>query len=285
MSIVLHSNAVQTAAWYYKTATIIDWANDVNAKHGDPDYDCMGCCCLKSRSFLCPLSEPLFYLENSATLMQNGILTKDEYTKAMWDFSKAVTQPMCCFPIFCVSSCLFLVPGVGCFMCCCQRYESNQIINSLSTTMKTLNEEHASKQVHWSVNYSKPTGCYSCCLPFNYWRLEAVASPPRPVSYANPVSAASAPPPPPPPFAPATAAYAPSSPYEEPVMATAEVIVENPIQKGGDGGGGRRLSSSAGNNNPVKDIATSIAELAKLRDQGILTEEEFVAAKAKVING
>jgi predicted chitinase len=29
MSIVLHSNAVQTAAWYYKTATIIDWANDV----------------------------------------------------------------------------------------------------------------------------------------------------------------------------------------------------------------------------------------------------------------
>jgi hypothetical protein len=141
--------------------------------------------------------------------------------------------------------------------------------------MKTLNEEHANKQVHWSVNYSKPTGCYSCCLPFNYWRLEAVASPPRAVSYASA--------PPPPPFSPPTAVYA-SSPYEEPVMATAEVIVENPIQKGGDGGG-HRLSSGAGGNTPVKDIATSIADLARLRDQGILTEEEFIAAKAKVING
>ena len=102
-------------------------------------------------------------------------------------------------------------------------------MSSFNTTVKEMNEKHAGKQVTWEVQYEKPqVVCYSCCLPFNYWSLKALANPPM------------------------------------------------------------RLPQASGNTpNPLQSapsLANSLKELSALHDQGALSDEEYAAAKAKLLN-
>lgn len=194
MSIILYSDGVQTHPWHYRdvTATDIVYTPGAVSEKGTLDLDCCACCCLKSRPICCGVSKPLFHLNNWATLIQNGILTKEEYYETMMEFTRALRGGMCCYPCYCCSSVLYVVPVVGCLCCCCQRCESKCIISSLNDKIKELNVKHSEKQISWSAQYEKPkVSMYFCCLPFNFMSLKAVAAPPKnyspPEVVANPI--------------------------------------------------------------------------------------------------